>query len=123
MSWLYNVVVSQKYPWIQLTRDQASVLRYQIIQLINSEKTMRKSYAPNTYQTIKGSIIRETEKAVRFDICQAGHILDGEAFWFPLSQIKSITRSHNECEDEIEIADWLVEAKANEIAGSGGGGY
>lgn len=78
---------------------------------------MRAARGPVTYSKIRGSIIRETDKAIRFDICQAGHILDGEAFWFPISQLKSIIRSHNDCEDEIEIANWLIEAKANEIAG------
>lgn len=76
---------------------------------------------PTTYQVIRGSVIRETDKAIRFSICHAGHILDGEQFWFPLSQIKRISNSHNDSEDEIEVADWLVEAKANEIAGSRGG--
>lgn len=76
-----------------------------------------RSRGPTTYSVIKGSVVRETDKAIRFSVCQAGHILDGECFWFPISQIKSIHNSHNECEDEIEVADWLIEAKANEIAG------
>lgn len=75
---------------------------------------------PVTYSFLDGYINRETEKAIHFYVAQAGHILDGETFWFPISQIKSIFRAEGPKPDRIEVADWLIEAKANDIAGMGG---
>jgi hypothetical protein len=78
--------------------------------------------AGTTYSFLDGYINRETEKAIHFNVAQAGHVLDGETFWFPISQIKSIYRAEGNEPDRIQVADWLIEAKANDIAGFGNGG-
>lgn len=77
---------------------------------------------PDTYTILEGSIIRETDKAVRFSVEMPGHPLDDETFWFPFSQIRKLVRSHDMGLDQMEVKDWLIEAKANEIAGAGNSG-
>lgn len=73
---------------------------------------------PTTYTTLSGTIIRETDKAMRFKVSdEMDHALAGEAFWFPLSQLRQITRSETGL-DSISVADWLIETKVNEISGS-----
>jgi hypothetical protein len=71
--------------------------------------------ADTTYSVLKGDIRSETEKAIRFWIDMPGHTLDGETFWFPKSQIKRVLRSHNQNEDEIEVANWLIDSKEQEV--------
>lgn len=71
---------------------------------------------PKTYSTLKGSILRETEKAIHFRIDMPGDLLHDETFWFPISQMKRVKRSHSSDLDEIEIADWLIEQKSQDVA-------
>lgn len=62
------------------------------------------------YTPIKGNILRETDKAIQFEIEEiAGQTLeDRTTMWFPLSQMKSITRSHSTELDSIEVAEWIL---------------
>lgn len=65
---------------------------------------------------LKGTIIRESTKAICFNIKKvkppAG---DWYPFntkankWVPLSQVTSITRSTNLCEDELNVTEWIAE--------------
>jgi len=62
---------------------------------------------PNTYTSISGKIIKETDAAMLFRF-------RGESHWFPLSQICEIHRdiagpeeAANDC-DQIKVADWLL---------------
>jgi hypothetical protein len=105
---IYPVISDWQYENIRWQCEIATIV----------EENMRQARV-NKYVVLKGSIIRESEKAIRFNVCDPGSILDEETFWFPLSQIKAIHRSHNQEEDSIEVADWLIEAKANELAQNG----
>jgi hypothetical protein len=77
---------------------------------------------PVTYTRLSGIVLRETDKAIRFAIDDSEHALDGETFWFPISQMRKIVRGAPDSNslDQIECPDWLIEAKVNEIAGTGG---
>ena len=69
---------------------------------------------PNTYTSISGKIIKETDAAILFK-----H--SGISYWFPLSQICEIHRdvdwdTTNQGEevvtvDQIKVADWLLVKK------------
>ena len=62
---------------------------------------------PNTYTSISGRIIRETEAAMLFQF-------QGTSYWFPLSQTTEIHREVGETDDErdqIKVADWLLVKK------------
>jgi hypothetical protein len=50
---------------------------------------------------IKGTIKRETEMAVLFEI-------DGEDHWIPFSLIDKITRNKVKEEDEIRVKEWFA---------------
>ena len=66
------------------------------------------------YIRIKGTGLRQTEKAVHFRVESVGgtDIFPPEAHWFPLSQIKSHTaHPTSEGEDMIEVAAWIVRNK------------
>jgi len=59
---------------------------------------------PNTYTSISGKIIKETDAAILFK-----H--SGISYWFPLSQICEIHREVGETDeerDQIKVADWLL---------------
>ena len=68
---------------------------------------------PNTYISIKGTRLRETEKAVQFCIHDiSGDVLDKPVTtWFPFSQISKSTTSHNEGEDTMMITEWIAQQK------------
>jgi hypothetical protein len=120
MSWIYNVKRYGKNFWHELTdQEYQNCLWYcDIVRETQLEKgnIMR---GPTTYTRVTGRIIRETDKAVRFSVDDPSSVLHDYAFWFPISQCKQIVRAHPESEDldMIEVADWLIEAKADEIAG------
>ena len=63
---------------------------------------------PNTYTSISGKIIKETDAAMLFKI-------QGFSHWFPLSQITEIHRDVGNGGDEerdiIKVADWLLVKK------------
>jgi len=63
---------------------------------------------PNTYTSISGKIIKETDAAMLFQF-------RGESHWFPLSQITEIHRDVGNGGDEerdiIKVADWLLVKK------------
>jgi hypothetical protein len=66
------------------------------------------------YYTVRGTKLRETEKAIHFDITEVA----GEAFdcpvthWFPISQLKStFIDPKSTGNDTLEVADWILESK------------
>lgn len=62
---------------------------------------------PNTYTSISGKIIKETDAAILFN-----H--SGTSYWFPLSQTTEIHREVGETDeerDQIKVADWLLVKK------------
>jgi len=71
----------------------------------------------DVYYKINGTIITETEKAVRFrikgisDKMWAEHNFVTE--WFPLSQIKSLTRVNSDSSDmdSLEVKEWILRTK------------
>lgn len=70
------------------------------------------------YHSVKGYIIRETDKAVRMEIHEIGGIAttdeDGNnpSEWFPVSQLDSITRVKEPGEmDQVMASDWILKAK------------
>lgn len=69
----------------------------------------------HAFQIVRGTILRESEKAYRFRIEHPNHVLDGETFWFPISQVRVVTHLRDGGGCELEIADWLIEKKVEEI--------
>lgn len=59
----------------------------------------------------KGTLIKETEKAVLFQFEE----IDGEHFeipiqrWIPLSQVEKRLTSPNASEDEMWVSKWILE--------------
>jgi len=61
----------------------------------------------NTYTSISGNIIKETDAAMLFQF-------RGESHWFPLSQVTEIHRDVGETDEErdsIKVADWMLVKK------------
>jgi len=73
---------------------------------------------PTTYKKLYGFIVGESEKAIKFKVDMPGYFINGLISWFPISQINYTKRSHSASEglDEIDVADWLVQRKAEEYA-------
>lgn len=63
--------------------------------------------------SLKGTRLRETDKAVQFCISDiSGTILGQETTtWFPNSQIKSSTTGTNVGEDVLVVSEWIMEQK------------
>lgn len=67
------------------------------------------------YIKLTGTKLRETEKAIHFEVRKVGdadlqpHVIH----WFPLSQIKSMTTTADRLDgdDEIAVADWICRSK------------
>ena len=59
----------------------------------------------------KGTIIKETEKAVYFEFHDiSGEVLeDKPKHWVPLSQVPKRTISHNEGEDTMMLFTWIAQ--------------
>lgn len=63
--------------------------------------------------TLKGTILRKTEKAVQFSI----HDISGDPqtpihiTWFPFSQVKSTKTSSNVGEDILIVSEWIMSQK------------
>jgi len=69
---------------------------------------------PTEYIKLTGTRLRETEKAVHFTVFRVGSTdIEPSTFWFPLSQVKSMTTSPErlDAEDEILVADWICSSK------------
>jgi hypothetical protein len=71
---------------------------------------------PVGFKNLKGSVRRETDKAILF----ISHSANGIAYtipkteWFPLSQVKSIIRSLSELEpneDVLVVSNWIFDTK------------
>lgn len=118
MSWLANGRCIKGEVYTELSKDQAEALRYTCE--LTQQELENMPRGPTTYTTLEGSILRESAKAVRFKIETPGHCLEDETFWFPLSQLKSIKRSHDMGLDAIECPDWLIEAKLNDLGKAAG---
>lgn len=77
----------------------------------------------DVYYKINGTILTETEKAVRFKIKGISDKIWAEhnfiTEWFPLSQVKSLTRVNldstsdlnNSEMDSMEVRDWILRSK------------
>ena len=71
--------------------------------------------SPTEYIKLTGIKLRETEKAVHFEVRKVGdsdlqpHVIH----WFPLSQIKSMTTAADRLDgdEEITVADWICKSK------------
>ena len=74
----------------------------------------------NSCQVVRGTILRETDKAYRFRFEHPGHVLNGETFWLPVSQVRVVTHLRDGGGVELEVADWLIERKAEECYKSPG---
>ena len=75
---------------------------------------MTRASAAEKYVTIEGYHLGETEKAVRFSIhvVEGKEMIDKKTEWFPLSQIKSITRSTETGElDMLVVKEWIAQQK------------
>lgn len=78
---------------------------------------MTRIFAPVTHTLLSGTIIAETEKAIRFKV----DTVDGEpannpgrSFWFPLSRTKNIFRARHvdsDTPDTITVEFWLLNDK------------
>lgn len=77
---------------------------------------MTRTSQPTEYIRLEGSIRRETDKAILFDV----HVVDDREFeeheqrsiWFPVSQMNKIMRNKGMERDWIEVAKWLVQKNA-----------
>lgn len=65
----------------------------------------------STFLSIKGTCLRETEKAVQFRIDEVrGTPIDQtETVWIPLSQVEKRITSHRDGEDTMMISEWIAE--------------
>lgn len=63
--------------------------------------------APIRYILLKGTIEGESDKAIKFRWTDADDMT--VSMWFPLSQISSIVRSPNVEEDEVNVAQWILD--------------
>jgi hypothetical protein len=72
---------------------------------------MSRAEEPNV--TITGYHLGETERAVKFSIhAVAGEEIDPDVQWFPLSQIKSITRATQGSQrDTLVVKQWIARQK------------
>lgn len=64
--------------------------------------------------TLKGSIIRDSDKAICFTIHDiSGCPLDPpeEHEWFPLSQVEKIVRAKEPEEDILIVSEWIMKQK------------
>lgn len=91
----------------------------------NKQTTFERTVNPiqragDNYHTLQGYAMRETDKAILFEVYQ----LDGQEInltrremWFPFSQVKSITRAApttdgNAIEyDNIQVKEWILKQK------------
>lgn len=75
---------------------------------IQKEHEMTRS---TTYISIKGTVLRETEKAVQFRIIDiGGEEIDPIDKWIPFSQTeKRFTDPHSEDEDTMMISEWIAD--------------
>ncbi|GAG15613.1 unnamed protein product [marine sediment metagenome] len=64
---------------------------------------------------LKGTIIRETDKAIRFHVTEdlLIHLQDGK-YWFPKSKIR--LPKHKEGEITIYVQNWLYDATVTKPA-------
>lgn len=72
------------------------------------------SAPPAGHYNIKGTILSESPKAIKFEVCSInGAPLDEPITeWFPLSQTKSIFRESEVLgEDVLTITKWIAETK------------
>ena len=64
---------------------------------------------------VTGQYLRETDKAVQFKVEEVnGLSLDEpKTFWFPLSQIKSLTHAAPDslAADTVKVAEWILKNK------------
>ena len=78
---------------------------------------MTRVYNQEIYYKLNGIIMAETAAAIKFRIKGIeGKLWAEDNFqteWFPLSQVKSITRSQNNSPDldSIEVKDWILKTK------------
>lgn len=79
---------------------------------------MTRTFRPDPVHTIHGLIVRETDKAVLFELHAIGTAAPFERpyrnHWFPLSQIQKIHRNPilgEENKDWILIKEWILQAK------------
>jgi hypothetical protein len=70
------------------------------------------------FKELHGSILGESAKAIKFEVDMPGNLLHNCITWFPLSQIDSITRSHDATEglDVIWVSAWIFQKKAEDYA-------
>lgn len=64
--------------------------------------------------TIYGKIIRESDKAILFEIHKLGNAKLGEikSEWFPLSQVTKIySDSNNSNESYLVVSQWIIDKK------------
>ena len=65
-----------------------------------------------TFLSIKGTVLRETEKAVQFRIDEVRDtpIDQTETVWIPLSQVeKRMTDKNRSGEDTMMISEWIAD--------------
>jgi hypothetical protein len=69
---------------------------------------------PTEYIKLTGTKLRETEKAVQFNVLkvQDEELEETVTHWFPFSQIKSQSTNPNVSgHDTISVADWICRSK------------
>lgn len=64
------------------------------------------------HHTIKGTILRETEKALQFRVDSiSGEDIDSKTEWFPKSQIDKQFTSKVDGEDWLLVSEWILQQK------------
>jgi hypothetical protein len=78
-------------------------------------------------KTIKGTILRETDKAILFSVDldehpevsldSSGNLVASAPLWFPLSQVEKIMRKNSDSveSDELTISAWIAGVKGFEV--------
>ena len=74
---------------------------------------MTRSSTPTEFIKLTGTKLRETDKAVHFQVDKVGDtaLEESVTHWFPFSQISSQTSSHTDGQDEIKVAKWICQSK------------
>ena len=71
----------------------------------------------NTYTPLKGYHIRETDKAILFEVHEVNGVpISGgpRQLWFPVSQMESQTYDSKEGDGELDtlvMSDWIIQQK------------
>ena len=71
------------------------------------------SRATDPKVVLKGTVISESAKAVRFEIYEMAEdiLTTHKTEWFPFSQVSKIVKTQNKGEDTLIVSKWILSQK------------